>query len=85
MVAAISMASVRRVHSSSVSAPLRMFSASKSDQNKQAMFIDDEQTIRDALDRIRVITIQTSVDGKPDTLTFEVGGFDRTQLERHLQ
>jgi hypothetical protein len=65
--------------------PAKMMSSSKSDQNKQAMFIDDEETIRDALDKIRAITIKTSVDGRPRTLTFEVGGFDRAQLERHLQ
>ncbi|MEO7478508.1 MAG: hypothetical protein ABIT64_04650, partial [Lysobacteraceae bacterium] len=65
-------------------APAHPFAASKSDQNKQAMFIDDEKTIRDILDKIRVITIETSVDGKPRTLTFEVGGFDRVQLERHM-
>ena len=65
-------------------APARPFAATKSDQNRQAMFIDDEKTIRDILDRIRVITVDTSVDGKPRTLTFEVGGFDRGQLERHM-
>ncbi|HEY2345375.1 MAG TPA: hypothetical protein VGH80_05750 [Xanthomonadaceae bacterium] len=63
----------------------KMMASSKSDQNKQAMFIDDEQSVRDALDKIRAITIKTSVDGRPRTLTFEVGGFDRAQLERHLQ
>ena len=59
--------------------------ASKSDQNKQAMFIDNEQAIRDVLDKIRVITIDTSVDGRPRSISFEVGGFDRAQLEHHLQ
>lgn len=63
----------------------KMMSSSKSDQNEHAMFIDDEQTLRDALDKIRAITVKTSVDGRPRTLTFEVGGFDRAQLERHLQ
>lgn len=66
-------------------APTRMFGASKSDQNKQAMFINDEETIRNILDKIRVITIDTSVDGRPRTITFEVGGFDRPQLEHRLQ
>ncbi len=65
--------------------PARMLPSSKSDQNKQAMFLDDEQAIRDVLDKIRVITIDTSVDGRPRSLSFEVGGFDRAQLERHLQ
>jgi hypothetical protein len=64
--------------------PPQPMAASKSDQNKQAMFLDDEAAIRNVLDKIRVITIQTSVDGKPRTLSFEVGGFDRPQLERHL-
>ena len=62
----------------------QMFSATKSDLNKQAMFIDDEQTIREKLDSIRVVTIDVSVGGKPRTLSFEVGGFDRVQLERHM-
>ncbi len=62
----------------------QMFSATKSDLNKQAMFIDDEQTIRDKLESIRVITIDVSIGGKPRTLSFEVGGFDRVQLERHM-
>ena len=65
--------------------PAKMMSSSKSEQNKQAMFIDDEETIRDALDKIRVVTVKTSVDGRPRALSFEVGGFDRAQLERHLQ
>ena len=65
--------------------PATMMSSSKSDQNKQAMFIDDEETIRNALDKIRAITVKTSVDGRPRTLNFEVGGFDRAQLERKLQ
>ncbi|HEV2606801.1 MAG TPA: hypothetical protein VGT79_02345 [Xanthomonadaceae bacterium] len=65
--------------------PARMLPASKSDENKQAMFIDDEQTLRDVLDKIRVITIDTSVDGRPRSISFEVGGFDRAQLEHHLQ
>jgi hypothetical protein len=65
--------------------PQQMLASSKSDQNKQAMFIDDEETIRNILDKIRVITIKTSVDGRPRTISFEVGGFDRAQLERHIQ
>lgn len=65
--------------------PARMVASSKSDQNKQAMFIDDEESIRNILDKIRVITINTSVDGRPRAITFEVGGFDRAQLERHIQ
>ena len=65
--------------------PAMMMSSSKSDQNKQAMFIDDEEKLRDALDQIRVVTVKTSVDGRPRTLSFEVGGFDRAQLERKLQ
>ena len=63
----------------------QMMASSKSDQNKQAMFIDDEAAIRTILDTIRVITIKTSVDGRPRSLSFEVGGFDRAQLERHVQ
>lgn len=62
----------------------QMFSASKSTENKQAMFIDDEQAIRQKLDTIRVITMDVNVGGKPRTLGFEVGGFDRVQLERHM-
>ena len=65
--------------------PALQLSASKSDENKQAMFIDDEQKIRDVLDKIRVVTIDTSVDGRPRSISFEVGGFDRAQLEHHLQ
>ncbi len=65
--------------------PARMIASSKSDQNKQAMFIDDEESIRNILDKIRVITINTSVDGRPRAISFEVGGFDRAQLERHIQ
>jgi hypothetical protein len=65
--------------------PARMLPASKSDQNKQAMFIDDEQAIRDILEKIRVVTIDTSVDGRPRSISFEVGGFERGELERHLQ
>ncbi len=64
--------------------PPMMMASSKSDQNRQAMFIDDEKTLRDALDQVRVITFQTHVDGRPRTLSFEVGGFDRAQLERKL-
>ena len=65
--------------------PALQLPASKSDENKQAMFIDDEEKLRDALDQIRVVTVKTSVDGRPRTLSFEVGGFDRAQLERKLQ
>jgi hypothetical protein len=65
-------------------APARPFASSKSDQNKQAMFLDDEQAIREILDKIRVITIDASVDGTPRTLIFEVGGFERAQFERHM-
>ena len=64
--------------------PPQMFAATKSNENKQAMFIDDEARIRENLDKIRVVTIRTSVDGRPRTLSFEVGGFERAQLERHL-
>lgn len=64
--------------------PPMMMDSSKSDQNRQAMFINDEATLRDALDKVRVITFQVHVDGRPRTLSFEVGGFDRAQLERKL-
>ena len=64
--------------------PPRQFKATKSNENKQAMFIDDEKAIRESLEKIRVITVVTSVGGKPRTLSFEVGGFDRVQLERHM-
>jgi hypothetical protein len=60
----------------------REFSATKSKQNRQALFIDDERTVRDMLDKIRVITINTQVGGAPRLLRFEVGGFDRVKLER---
>lgn len=62
----------------------RPFKATKSSENRQAMFIDDEKTLRQALDAYRVITIATSVGGKPRSLSFEVGGFDRVQFDRHL-
>jgi hypothetical protein len=62
----------------------RPFKATKSTENKQAMFIDDEKTIRDSLAKIRVITIVTSVGGKSRSMSFEVGGFDRVKLERHM-
>ncbi len=62
--------------------PARDFAATKPRENKSALFIDDEQTIREALDKIRVITIKTSVHDVPRTLRFEVGGFDRVKLER---
>lgn len=65
-------------------AAAQMFSSSKSDLNRQAMFIDDERTVREILDKIRVVSIDVSVGGKPRTLNFEVGGFDRVQLERHM-
>ncbi len=65
--------------------PAVMFATHKSEQNKQAMFIDDEETIRNILDKIRVITIDTSVDGRPRSISFEVGGFDRAQLDHHMQ
>jgi outer membrane murein-binding lipoprotein Lpp len=65
--------------------PTHAVGANKLDQNKQSLTIGDEQNIRDALDKVRVITIDTSVDGKPRSLSFEVGGFDRVQLERQLQ
>ena len=65
-------------------APPRQFKATKSTENKQAMFIDDERTIRESLDKIRVITVSASVGGKPRNISFEVGGFDRVQLERHM-
>jgi len=51
--------------------PARSFAATKSDQNKQTLTIDDEKTIREILDKVRVITVDT--------------GFDRVQLERQLQ
>jgi hypothetical protein len=60
----------------------REFSATKSKQNRQALFIDDERTVRDMLDKIRVIMINTRVGGAPRVLRFEVGGFDRVKLER---
>lgn len=66
-------------------APAQMMAAKKSDQNKQQLFIADEEAIRDRVDKVRVITIKTTVDGRPRTLSFEVGGFDRPQLEHHLQ
>jgi hypothetical protein len=65
-------------------APPRQFKATKSTENKQAMFIDDEKAIRENLDKIRVITVAASVGGKPRNLSFEVGGFDRVQLDRHM-
>jgi hypothetical protein len=65
--------------------PARSFAASKSEQNNQALTIADEQTIRENLDKIRVITIDSSVDGKPRSLSFDVGGFDRVALERQMQ
>ncbi|MBS0576281.1 MAG: hypothetical protein JSS45_07655 [Proteobacteria bacterium] len=65
--------------------PPMSMAAEKSDQNRQGLFIDDEEKIRDALDKVRVVTVKTSIDGQPRTLSFEVGGFDRAQLERTLQ
>ncbi len=66
-------------------APARAFAAGKTDQNRQALAIVDEQAIRSNLDKIRVVTIDTSVDGKPRSLSFAVGGFNRGQFERQLQ
>jgi len=66
-------------------APARAFAASKTEQNKQALAIEDEQSIRANLDKIRVVTIDTSVEGKPRSMSFAVGGFDRAQFERQLQ
>ncbi len=65
--------------------PARSFVARKSSQNNQTLSIDDEKTIREILDKIRVITIDTSVDGQPQSLSFKVGGFDRVALERRMQ
>ncbi len=65
--------------------PAQPFAASKTDQNRQALFIDDEQGIRDHLDKVRVVTIDASVDGRPVALGFKVGGFDRVALERRMQ
>lgn len=65
--------------------PPMMMTANKSDQNRQGLFIEDEEKIRSALDKVRVVTFATSIDGRPRTLSFEVGGFDRAQLERTLQ
>ncbi len=62
--------------------PARDFAATKSLQNRSALFIDDEATIRKSLDKIRVITINASIGGAPRRLRFEVGGFDRVKLER---
>jgi hypothetical protein len=65
--------------------PAREFAASRTAQSPLAMTIDDEKTLRDNLDKIRVLTIGTRVDGKPISLSFAVGGFVRVQLERKLQ
>ena len=65
--------------------PARSFVARKSNQNSQMLSIDDEKTIREILDKIRVITIDTSVDGQPRSLSFKVGGFDRVAFERRMQ
>jgi hypothetical protein len=65
--------------------PARLFAATKSEQNRQALTFDDERTIRESLDKIRAITIDTSIDGKPRSLSFDVGGFDRVALERQMQ
>lgn len=62
--------------------PARDFAATKSLQNRSALFIDDEAAIRGALDKIRVVSIDTRVGDAPRVLRFEVGGFDRVQLER---
>jgi hypothetical protein len=65
--------------------PARPFAASKAQQGGQALAITDEQAIRSALDKVRVLTIAASVDGKPRALSFAVGGFDRVRLERKMQ
>ncbi len=65
--------------------PAHDIPASKTNENKQAMFISDEQSIRDILDKVRVITFDAHVNGRPRSISFEVGGFDRSQLEHHLQ
>ena len=62
--------------------PAHDFAATKSLQNRSALFIDDEETIRNALDKIRVVSISTRVADTPRLLRFEVGGFDRVKLER---
>lgn len=62
--------------------PQRDFTATKSKQNRSALFIDDEAAIRAALEKVRVIIINVIVGGAPRMLRFEVGGFDRVQLER---
>ena len=62
--------------------PAHDFTATKSLQNRSALFIDDEENIRNALDKIRVISINTRVGGIPRMLRFEAGGFDRVKLER---
>ena len=62
--------------------PPRDFAATKSKQNRSALFIDDEAALRNALDKIRVITINTRFADTTRLLRFEVGGFDRVQLER---
>lgn len=65
--------------------PARPFAASLSPENPHALNIDDEQAVRASLDKIRVLTIGVVVDGKPRSLKFSVGGFDRVQLERKIQ
>ncbi len=65
-------------------APPQQFKATKSAENRQAMFLDDEKAIRENIEKIRVLTVAVSVGGKPRSLSFEVGGFDRVKLERHM-
>ncbi|HTA65643.1 MAG TPA: hypothetical protein VK753_09065 [Xanthomonadaceae bacterium] len=65
--------------------PAHPFTATAPAQGGQALSIDDEPSIRESLDKVRVITIDASIDGKPRSLSFDVGGFDRVQFERKLQ
>jgi hypothetical protein len=65
--------------------PPRPFAASTFAGNPHSLNIEDEQSIRSSLDRIRVLAIGVVVNGKPRTLKFSVGGFDRVALERKLQ
>jgi hypothetical protein len=65
--------------------PSHSFAAKSSESNRKTLFIDDEQSIRDRLDSVRVVTFTTIVDGHPRELLFEVGGFDRVQFERQMR
>jgi len=65
--------------------PARPFAASISAENPHSLNIDDEKTLRASLDKIRVLTFGVVVDGKPRSLRFSVGGFDRVALERKMQ